>query len=61
MNDYQQFITQTPKTYMEYKLCSAASVMNLHDYLLKIRIRPDMCVIIQVVPRTAEQSAIEMG
>jgi hypothetical protein len=42
---------------MEYKLCTSVSVMNLQDYLLKIRIRPDMSVVLQLVPITPNETA----
>jgi len=50
LTDYQQFLQQ--KSYTEYKLCSALTAMNVHDYLLKIRVRPDMSVVVQLAPRT---------
>ena len=59
LTDYQQFLQQ--KSYTEYKLCAAVTAMNTHDYLLKIRVRPDMSVVVQLAPRTTEHSAQQLG
>lgn len=48
ITDYQQFITQ--KSYMEYKLCVKALVLNQYDCLIKLRVRPNMTVVVQVTP-----------
>ena len=36
--------------------------MNLQDYLLKVRIRPNMTVVLQLAPKTPEvDGAMELG